>query len=360
MAATAGHKYPDYETIMAIFGDPYNLPGAEFRPKVLNGLRVLDEENAVGRYRWYNLPNGLTGELIERVLYYKGTGCFFYVESKKQFYFLPYVLNGGIDVYGQYEKISPLPFTGKSEVDKKVFIPGLVLKPLRDVILDDEESIDEDFDENNAVILYDYVKQYSQIITPRKDLQEPILGFLADCLPMARTALICNSGIKGIKVSDPDQAPIVKAASDATYISAITGSPWVPIGSQVDMEDLTSAGTALRSEEFLLMMQGVDNYRLSLYGLKNGGLFQKKAHMLEAEAEMNDGNVGIVYNDGLLRRQQFCDIINSRWNLGVWCDASESVVGTDRNGDMMVGDTEDQSGEYQGSQPEMSEVSNDK
>ena len=91
-------------------------------------------------------------------------------------------------------------------------------------------------------------------------------------------------------------------------------------------------------------MQALDNFRLSLYGLDNGGLFQKKAHMLEAEQDMNAGNIKLVYQDGLTIRQKFCDIVNSIWGLGIWCEASETVVGIDKNLDGEVADNQDQSG----------------
>ena len=91
-------------------------------------------------------------------------------------------------------------------------------------------------------------------------------------------------------------------------------------------------------------MQALDNFRLSLYGLDNGGLFQKKAHMLEAEQDMNAGNIKLVYQDGLTIRQKFCDIVNSIWGLGIWCEASETVVDIDKNLDGEVADNQDQSG----------------
>ena len=35
-------------------------------------LRILDEQDAVNRYQWYNLPMDLTSQEVERLLYYKG------------------------------------------------------------------------------------------------------------------------------------------------------------------------------------------------------------------------------------------------------------------------------------------------
>jgi len=87
-------------------------------------------------------------------------------------------------------------------------------------------------------------------------------------------------------------------------------------------------------------MQSLDNYRLSLYGLDNGGLFQKKSHMLEAEQEMNTGNVGLVMRDSLECRQEFCTIINSIYGLDMWCEVSETALGIDTTGDGVIGDNE--------------------
>ena len=110
-----------------------------------------------------------------------------------------------------------------------------------------------------------------------------------------------------------------------------------------------STGQVAKAEEFLLAMQSLDNFRLSTYGLDNGGLFQKKSHMLEAEQEMNMGSVGLINQDGLTLRQDFCDIVNSITGLGMWCEISENVVGVDIDG--IVSDEQDQSGEP-GEQPQ--------
>ena len=100
------------------------------------------------------------------------------------------------------------------------------------------------------------------------------------------------------------------------------------------------------------MMQAMDNLRLSFLGLDNGGLFQKKAHLLEAEQKANTGNAGLVLQDGLKQRQAFCDLVNSIWGLGIWCDISEVVEGIDKDGNGEISDQQDQSGAESGAQPE--------
>ena len=35
-------------------------------------LRIMDEQTAINRYVWYNLPKGVSAEWIEKILYYRG------------------------------------------------------------------------------------------------------------------------------------------------------------------------------------------------------------------------------------------------------------------------------------------------
>ena len=88
-------------------------------------------------------------------------------------------------------------------------------------------------------------------------------------------------------------------------------------------------------------MEAVDNFRLGTFGLENGGLFQKKAHMLQSEQQANILNTGLVMNDCLSHRQNFCNIVNSIWGLGIWCEVSENASGNDRDLDGTIEDDTD-------------------
>ena len=294
-------------------------------------LRILDEQNAINRYTWHNLPDGLDGHLLERILYYKAQGAFFYIDELNKFFFLPYALSSGIDVYGRFNDITPLPFNGSTSDsdDKKPpkpWIEGLTRK----VIYEVQSELKSETILNGCVLLGDYCKQISQTNISRQILQEPILDLMSECFPYMRTALIRATGIQGMRVNSESDQASVQLAAESVKEAALTGKPWIPIVSNVEYQELTD-GVVGKSEEFLLAMQSIDNFRLSMYGLNNGGLFQKKSHMLEAEQNMNAGNVGLVYQDGLTIRQRFCDIVNSIWNLGIYCEASETILNIDRN-----------------------------
>ena len=104
-----GPYLPNYEPFIAAGIDPKTgLPkklegaGAPIKQNIKALLRVLDEQNAVTRYTWYNLPCDITSQELERMLYYKGQLCMFYFEPLDKFFFMPYALDGTIE-YTQYQ-----------------------------------------------------------------------------------------------------------------------------------------------------------------------------------------------------------------------------------------------------------------
>lgn len=326
-----------------------------YKEAVKKTVRIIDEQDAVNRYKWYNLPCNITSQELERMLYYRGQLAFFYVPSMEQFFFMPYALDGGIDFYGRFNRIHPIPFAeGTTDEEKRKFaeqrnyLSTLKLNCIYDVFTDD---LTEDALEYSCVLLHDYTKQLSQTIIPRQQIQEGIIDIISDCVPFMRTAMLNSTGIMGLRVQNEDEQSNVIAASAVVNKAALTGEKYVPIVGQMEFQDLT-AGDVAKSEEFLLAMQALDNFRLSAYGIENGGLFEKKAHTLESEQAMNTGNTGIVYNDGLSIRQHFCDVVNSIWGLGIMCVPSEQAMGMDTSGDGVVMDEEDQSGMSKGEQPE--------
>ena len=158
-----------------------------------------------------------------------------------------------------------------------------------------------------------------------------------------RTSLFNSTGVKGMRVTSGDEISNVLMANMTTQQAAIQGQQYVPIKGQVDFQELSGDDVA-RSEEFLMAMQALDNYRLSLLGLDSGGLFQKKSHMLEAEQTMNEGKSKAALIDGLTWRQRACDIATALWGTGMSYELSETATNVDLNFDGLIGDDRDQSG----------------
>lgn len=107
-----------------------------------------------------------------------------------------------------------------------------------------------------------------------------------------------------------------------------------------EFQDL-AGGEVAKAEEFLMAMQSLDNFRLSTYGLENGGLFEKKQYQNNAQTMMNgSGQIGRALQDGLSIRQKACDIINLLTGAGVSCELTEVAAGMDLNMDGLTGNTE--------------------
>lgn len=351
----AGPKLPDVQTLIQAginpkTGLPIKMGGSPCSVKddMKKFLRLIDEQDAVNRYTWYNLPCNLTSQDLERMLYYKGQLAFFYMKDLDEFYFMPYALDGTIDFYGRFNTIHPVPMTSGTE-DKNSKAQSELLSRLKLKCVYGmkypEEIIESDFTDS-CVLLHDYTKQLSQTIIPRQIINDPLIDVISECIPFLRTALVAGTGIKGIRVNDADQEASVSDASRGMLKAALSAEPFVAMIGNVEFQELTD-GALIKAEEYMMAMQSLDNLRLSGYGLENGGLFEKKAHLLNAENEVNQSNVGLVFQDGLSIRQNFCNIVNSIWGLGIWCEASENETLNDINGDGQLTD-ENEDGAHTG------------
>lgn len=339
-------KLPDFSTFFQAGIDPKTgLPlkftsGAKcmLKEDLKKFLRLIDEQDAVNRYVWYNLPANITSQELERMLYYKGQLCFFYDKDLEEFYFMPYALDGTIDFYGRFNTIHPVPMTSgtedKASKAQAQYLSEKKLKCIYGIKMEPAEV--KDLTES-TVLLHDYTKQLSQIILPRVSVNDPLIDVMAECIPFMRTALINSTGINGMRVNDADQQQNVADAARSVETAALTGKPWIPIIGNVEFQELTN-GQLGKAEEYMLAMQSLDNLRLSGYGIDNGGLFEKKAHELQSEADLNGGPVGLVLQDGLSIRQNFCNIVNSIWDLGIWCEPAQNIMGADTDGDGLVYD----------------------
>lgn len=318
-------------------GLPRKAGGCEDDTQLLDAyqkcFRIKDEQDAINTFVWYNLPNGLDSRLIERILYYKGQGMFFYMKETNQFYFLPYALDGSIDCYGRYTGVTPLPFNGKTKAGDGKELPwitGLIRKPIYNIPLNE---LDLDFIENSCVLFKDYSEQIPQKIIPRQQLNDPLLHHMAEIPCFARTALLNSTGVTGMRIGNENEASDVYAASEGLTKAALTGRKYVPIVGSIEFQELAD-GNVGKAEEFLLELESLDNIRMSFHGLPNGGIFQKKAHMLETEAQMNAGAADSSLRDRLQYRQDACDLVNMIWGLGIDVDINPALLGTS----MLVGD----------------------
>lgn len=320
MAAKNNAFLPNLEQLWAVgldpkTGLPYKMTaGKDLKGSIRAGLRIMDEQDAINAVRWKNIPCDVPTNELERLLYYHSSLAFFYIPDLKQFFFMRYALDGGLDFYGRYNYIHPVPMTAGTKEENKAqidYLAGLRLKVIHDVPA-------EELDPNGAyaVLLYDYTKQLSQTILPRASLQEGILDVMADMIPYCRTALRNATGIKAMRVPDESQQSNVTAMNDQLESATLNGRSFIAYTGGLEFQEITGSSPG-KAEDYLMTLQSLDNYRLSMHGIDNGGLFQKKSHILQSENDMNAAHVSSVALDRLQNRQTFCDIVNAIWGVGI-------------------------------------------
>lgn len=303
-------------------------------------LRIIDQQDFCNRYKWYNIPCSLNSNEIERLLYFRGSLCFFYLEEENKFYLLPYALTGSLDLYGRFNRIHPIPFCNGEDDEKSKryktqlqYLSEIKLNVVKEVIAEDE--LTRKIQTKSAVILRDYTNQIQQTNIPRAVLNAPIISMMSDYLPYLGTNLLLGTGISAIKVNSTDEKDEVKKVAMTVNDAALNKNPYVAMTGKLDFQNLTG-GARNRAEDYLMAFQSLDNFRLSTLGISNGGIFEKKAHLLESENAMNESKISNAFEDGLKMRQEFCNIVNSIWGLDLWCEASEAAIGMDVDGDGIV------------------------
>ena len=227
---------------------------------------------------------------------------------------MPFALDGTIDFYGRYNTIHPVPMTsgtddkaGKAQAE---YLSNIKLNCVYGIKL--PEELKESDLTNSAVLLHDYTKQLSQTIIPTQQLNDAIIDIEAEIMPYLRTALLMGTGTKGMRVPDADAANEVFEASKSLIDSALSANPYAPMISNLEFQELTD-GALTKSADYLQAMQAIDNFRLGLHGVPNGGLFDKSQYVNNEQTNMNLGgaDVSLTLMDGLSIRQNFANIVNS-------------------------------------------------
>lgn len=312
-------------------GNPTRTEETNLKVELKKMFRLIDEQDAVTRFIWYNIPLDMTSNDLERLLYYKGQLIFWFCQELNQYMLTPYTLNKGLDFYGRYVYVTPIPIVDDRNINYKTqraLLSTYKLKMVYGTFDLENPTVKVDEDCNGyAVPLYDYTKQLAETIIPRKQIQEPILDVMSSMIPYGRTALMNATGVSGMRVNNSDEYSNVELASRSVDTAATEGRKWIPIEGSIDFQDFTASGTTNGGEPFLLMLQSLDNIRKSCYGIESGGIYDKKAYVNEAQAMMGVGNsIGSPLQNGFALRQDFCNLANYVFGTAMIVDITQLVL----------------------------------
>lgn len=332
-------------------GNISRLEDTNLKTELKKLYRIIDEQDAVNRFLWYNLPVNLSSTELERLLYYKGQLCFFYCKELNMFLFTPYTLNEGLDFYGRYTYVSPVPIVdekNKLYARQKALLSTYKLRVVYGLWELDSLQENEDY----CILLNDYTKQLAETIIPRRYLQESLIDTMSYMIPYAKTALMNSTGVSGMRVNNADEYSNVEAASRSVDKAALNSKKWIAVEGNIDFQDLTTKGTTNGAEPFLLMLQSLDNIRKSTYGIESGGIYDKKSYVNTTQAQLTGtGNqISSPLQDSLYLREQFCLLANAIFGTGISCQVNQvilnsmpdnSLFGSDNNNQEEVQESEE-------------------
>lgn len=298
------------------------------RSEIERTLEIRERQQFVNRYVWKNLPAGLDGRMMERILYYRGRIVIFVHNDRA--YALPFALNGNIDVYGRYQTVTPLTFNGsvayneegQSELVDDVWLPDLMLNV----------AYDENFLEGKqAVILNDYTQGISEYVIPRYQLNKIYHEELSNIVVLIRHNLISSARVYTMRVMNEDQAKAVyDELSNMENDILENGKRVFAVTSQTALDELLK-DKSLETQNYWECYVSLDNLRENTIGIENNGIFKKKERQLKGEMELEASSADLVYADGFENRLSAANLLNKMYGWNITVEESPAISGIQKD-----------------------------
>lgn len=298
-------------------------------------IRVLDLQQAVSRYEWKGLPNGMNGELLERMLYFRGVVAI-WKDAEENYQILPVAMTSidkdNIDFYGRWKYVKPMPFNGKSDLENLQYL-GLVTRQA----VWSENGIDYSgtkiTPELAAVVLFDYTPQLSMSILSRSILQEAFIDSQAEILTLERSALIQKSLPYMLRIDNQSMLAAMQNEIDGVEYATFNGKWAIGFQDRIEGVDLKNQMRDRNIEDYWRAYESRNRLRQELLGINNGGTFMKAAHLLQSEQEENAAASEKVLIDGLYQRKLWCKLVNAMFkDLTISVDICKDIIKGGDNG----------------------------
>ena len=295
------------------------------------------------RYMWINIPFGLTQDLIERILYYRGKGVFYYNDNIDKFQFLPFALNGNIDEYGRYINCNSLPFIGvdsndeKNKKDQKLIYENLNI--VYDLPYNEEMLKNARERKTVGIILNDSSLGLSQQPVVRNIYVEPVIHLIATLFQIINTAMFGSADHNLLQVEDESELESIQNQIDAINFDILKGNRFTPVVGKLPITPLKTT-SSVDLEGLFNTFNSLTNFLKSITGVANAGVFDKKAHLLQEEQKLNGSNSDDIYYNGLRLRQEFCLLVQAYYNYPIWCVSKREMSGSQEE-NLALGETND-------------------
>lgn len=305
--------------------------------KEQNRIEILE------RYMWINVPFGISADIIERILYYRGRGVFYYNEDLEKFQFLPFALHDIIDEYGRFTMCNSLVFTGSDseKKDKKREIRAVKenIELVYDLPYNKDMLENIRKKKNYGIILNDSSLGLSQQPVIRANYVKPVLHLMATMMQIINTAIFGSADHSLLQVESEADYEALNAQIDAINQDILKGRRFTGIIGTFPITPLKTSST-YDVEGLFATYNSLSNLLKTINGIANPGLFDKKAHLLQEEQNLNETNADDIYYNGLRMRQEFCLMVQAFYGYPVWCSSKRTIT-EQQAFDMAQGETTD-------------------
>jgi len=332
-------KMIKYGNAIDQYGNTVTPKAEDFNLNYDSLFSIMSEQNkieTIERYMWINVPFGVTADIIERLLFYRGKGVMYFNDEVGKFQFLPFALNGVIDEYGRFTQCNTLPFTGvdSSEGDKRgkkrkhKVVQDLVYQELPlvyDLPYSEELLRYVKKKKSVGIILNDSTLGVSQQPVIRANYVRPVLHLMATLMQIINTAMFGNADHNLVQVENQAEFESINQQIDGINADILRGRRFTPIVGNLPITPLKTTHSS-DLEGLWNTFNSLNNFLKSITGIANAGVFDKKAHLLQAEQALNGSNADDIYYNGLRVRQEFCLMIQAYYNYPIWCQSKRAMT----------------------------------
>lgn len=254
------------------------------------------------RYKWEDLPNGLTGELLERMLYYRGSLVGFKVGNGV--FVLPYIISAkGLNPYGMPTSVKPITFNGKAVAgDNDYFAENFELP------VDQTGNENNDFD---AVLLFDNMPTSNMEHVPsRHYLNSIIIDEIVETFARININIVVSNKKILIECKDAKQSDVIyNELANAFGSDCPFGVITSPIATQS-----VQASSDLNADELFNAIKNYDGIRCFMSGISAKGFGnEKKERLVSGELAGNEDEKSLVLDMGYELRKHFCEMCNKKF-----------------------------------------------
>ena len=264
-----------------------------------------DFNQCCSRYKWKNLPNGLTSWNLERMLYFRGTLAGFVFAGR--FYILPYVITGPINPYGLPVGIKPITYNGRPVAGENDFFGEKFELPV-DVFGDATRDY-------GAVILYDSLPYNTSSSAPsRYALNQIIINEIVETFARININVVISNKKILLQCKDAKQADVIRKELEIAFGS---DSPFAVLTSPLESQSIQSSSD-FNADELFNTIKNYDSIRCFMSGIrcKSFGT-EKKERVVTGELAGSEEQSDLILDIGFELRKEFADLCNRKWGLNI-------------------------------------------